>query len=275
MLTFYPRLSGWDLLLFRGPGAGLGNLLFPWARAEIYAETSGGRVIAPTWRNLKLGPWLRREPDKRSYGSLFRHRPPAQAVADLLRRATSRRLCEDEYLAGGPVDTDTLIEVADLRRGFADIDGHAKFLQARLTRLSRQSLAAPRSDFIALHIRCGDFAPAPPRYQRNSRIEPGWFVAELQRIRTIRPDMPAIVFTDDTSGEIEATFARCPDVVFAAPANALQLIFHMAAADHLVLSNSTFSLWAAFLGHGTVSSRWPELFADYGLASPSFRQRIR
>ena len=275
MLAFYPRLSALDLVLLRGPGAGLGNLLFTWARAEIYALQSGGRVIAPTWRNLKLGPWLRREPDKRGYGSIFRHRHPARAVADLLSRTTIRRISEDDYLASPLAHPDSIVTVRDLGRCFADLDGHADYLRSRLLDLSRHPLASSRSGFIALHIRCGDFAPPPPRYVRNSRIDLDWFVAELRRVRERLPDLPAVIFTDDTSGGVRAAFAATARVSFAEPANALQDIFRMAAAEHLVLSNSTFSLWAAFLGHGTVSTRWPELFADYGLASAGFRQRIR
>jgi hypothetical protein len=275
MLTFYPQLSGWDLVLCRAPGAGLGNLLFPWARAELYARACGGRLIAPTWRNLKLGPWLRREPDRRGYGDIFRHRRPGRAVADLVTRLTRRRISEDAYLAGTADHAGGIVTVRGLRRGFTDLEGHAEYLAARLLALSRHPLATPPSGFVALHIRRGDFAPPPPHYLRNSRIELGWFVDELQRLRSFLPAMPALVFTDDASGDVEAAFAGHERVSFAGPANALQHIFRMAAADHLVLSNSTFSLWAAFLGRGTVSTRWPELFADYGLDAVGFRQRIR
>ena len=56
---------------FRLGGAGLGNLLFPWARSLVYAKNNHSICISPTWRALKLGPLFRNEKDKRFYSDLF------------------------------------------------------------------------------------------------------------------------------------------------------------------------------------------------------------
>src|SRR5208337_4075978 len=45
----YPQLHGVDLVFLRIGGVGLGNLLFPFARAVIFAKRYGFRLIAPTW----------------------------------------------------------------------------------------------------------------------------------------------------------------------------------------------------------------------------------
>ena len=47
-----PLLSSPDVGLFRAPGPGLGNLLFPIARAVVGRETLGGRVVIPTMRQI-------------------------------------------------------------------------------------------------------------------------------------------------------------------------------------------------------------------------------
>ena len=52
-------------------GAGLGNILFPWARALVYAQENSCIRIQTTWKNLKIGTFLRKERDKRLYFDLF------------------------------------------------------------------------------------------------------------------------------------------------------------------------------------------------------------
>ena len=51
-------------------GAGLGNILFPWATALVYAKNNNLERIQTTWRNLKIGTFLRKERDKRMYMDL-------------------------------------------------------------------------------------------------------------------------------------------------------------------------------------------------------------
>src|SRR5262249_28756870 len=52
---------------------GLGNMLFPWARAEVFRKRHGVPMLAPQWTQFKIGPLLRGERDKRYYTGLFDH----------------------------------------------------------------------------------------------------------------------------------------------------------------------------------------------------------
>lgn len=68
MYYIYPKLSEKDCMLFRLGGAGLGNILFTYARAVIYVQKhENAEMIWPTWFSFKLGPILRHESDKRFY----------------------------------------------------------------------------------------------------------------------------------------------------------------------------------------------------------------
>src|SRR5689334_20396259 len=71
MLYAYPRFSTLDLGFVRVLGPGLGNLLFPWARCVVACRDRHLIPVAPTWPQIKLGPWLRGELDKRTYAGLF------------------------------------------------------------------------------------------------------------------------------------------------------------------------------------------------------------
>ena len=48
-------------------GAGLGNILFPWATAIVYAKIHNLTRLQTTWKNLKIGTFLRKDRDKRIY----------------------------------------------------------------------------------------------------------------------------------------------------------------------------------------------------------------
>src|SRR5574344_863896 len=51
---------------------GLCNMFYPWARAVVWARDNGAQVIAPNWVQFKrVGVWLRREKDKRTYLQQF------------------------------------------------------------------------------------------------------------------------------------------------------------------------------------------------------------
>jgi hypothetical protein len=264
VLYFFPQFSRLDLGLIRAPGSGLGNLLYPWARSLIYAGRTGGIQIAPTWRNLKLGPILRNEPDKRIYGDLVHHRGPAEVWRGLRLRLTLPATSEDEFLrspdeSGG----DRLVRVTGMRDEFAPLLPHRAEIRRALFAVARKR-PEPRAPFVAAHVRTGDFAAPTEVYRRNSRIALDWYAAEIERVsRALALD--TVVFTDDASGRVRAELGAIPGVRIAEPVNSLTDILSMSQARHVVCANSTFSLWAAFLCRGTVSTRFPELFADYRL----------
>lgn len=54
------------------PRTGLANMLFIWARAEIFTRDHRCRMLAPQWTQFgRMGVWLRRERDKRTYLNCF------------------------------------------------------------------------------------------------------------------------------------------------------------------------------------------------------------
>ena len=67
----YPKFDGIDLFIFRIGGSGLGNLLFPFFRALVHAKNNNLKIISPTFRSIKLGPYLRGENQKRSYNYIY------------------------------------------------------------------------------------------------------------------------------------------------------------------------------------------------------------
>lgn len=67
----FASLGKLESLGVRIAGAGLSNILFPWATALVYARNNNLQRIQTTWKNLKTDTFLRKERDKRMYMDLF------------------------------------------------------------------------------------------------------------------------------------------------------------------------------------------------------------
>ncbi|MGH6857633.1 MAG: alpha-1,2-fucosyltransferase, partial [Methylocella sp.] len=271
--------------LFRSPGPGLGNLLFPWARAVVCRANSDGHLISPTWRNIKLGPWLRGEADKRTYGDVFKHRPLVKWLRDLKIKARRlREISEHEYydfIALGnptsPVPEPTLVVFEGMASYFSNIAGHGDLIRSTL----RQECRIPVDQappHIAVHVRLSDFvtaaAGANQTYARNTRVDLAWYESEIRRVKELYRDLPIRIYTDDRECPGIRKLASLEGASVVTPTNALVDMLKMSEAAHIVLSTSTFSLWAAFLSKATVSATFREVFDDYRLRTAEFDSRI-
>jgi hypothetical protein len=243
---------GWNLGFFRIGGPGLGNLLFIWARAFARSLETGAVLIDPVWHQLKVGPILRRERDLRTYLDVFPVRSPRAVWRELVRCRLLGRPPTGEVRVGGARVTYEIVR--DGRTTFHDLDPYREQIRTVLPKLVRPRAlpSLPPTEFIALHVRLGDFAP--PREGTlgtaiNTRLPLSWYLAALRAARAAHgdPTFPALVFSDGADEELEPLL-REPGVERAPPRPAFADMLTMARARVLVCSNSTFSFWAAFLG---------------------------
>ena len=75
-----PRTYGWTRL----GRYGLAHGILAWARCVVWCEQTGAAMIAPFWFKPRIGPWLRRERDRRTYFKLFH---AGRAIGGLRRLA--------------------------------------------------------------------------------------------------------------------------------------------------------------------------------------------
>jgi hypothetical protein len=242
--------------------AGLGNGLFPWARAELFARRSGARMLAPYWMNFRIGPYLRREPDKRRYRNFFRSahhvRGFVRAYVTALGRRTSETQSDDPPLHGSAARP-CVVEFHGLGDLFAPLVGEHVFIRDRLWEMTvpglRVDAPADGPGFIAMHVRRGDLTRVGfsqdellRRYAQYTPIS--WFVGMVGSVRrapSLR-DLPIVVFTDGTADELGGLLAI--DGVRLAPRRpAIADLWQLTHARLLFASGySTFSMWASFLG---------------------------
>jgi hypothetical protein len=243
LLFHYPKLSQIDLGVVRSPGPGLGNLLFPIARALIGAQTLGGTFVYPTMRQLKFGTFLRSEKDKRTYGDVIR--PRSQADWGIWARAMRSRKLEEGRRPSG---RELTICYSGLRDQFHDIGPHGRLVADWLRRNAAREETAPAYD-IAVHVRQGDFQPASTTGEgRNIRQPIEWYrEAVTLGGRLVETPKPRVrLFTDGDAAQV-ARDMGLHGAEFDDSPNALAAIRTMAQARLIVTSRSSFSMWAAFL----------------------------
>lgn len=230
---------------------GLGNMLFPWARALAISDATGATLLPARWRKLRLGPWLRREPDKRQYQKLFR-RPSASGVvarSGALLRAT---LWDEQgqRIRGGS-RTNVLV-VKGMDDFFDPLVAVRLLIRQTLFDKARPGvLTQPEHErYVAMHVRLGDFArPRPPATapSRNLSTPLEWFEAAATRIASVGTLGSIVVCSDGTDDELRPLLAL-PGVSRSTSTNALNDLRVLSRASLIVGSSSTFSAWGAFLG---------------------------
>ena len=234
------------------PKTGLCNMLFPWARAEIFARNNACEMIAPQWVKLcRLGPWIRGEIDKRYYINQFIDTNYVSGVRRILLLMFMRQRIK--FFSG-------------IGQGFDAICDEGEFLRVQLYKIASSAIVSAVRDlpdhYIAIHVRRGDFTKI------GMAIDSAYYVRGLEFAREIvGRDVPAIVFSDAPEREIAYLLKASVNVSIAPRAPALQDMLALAKADIMVGTNhSSFSLWGAFLGSGR--SIWSK-------ASPPLREKCR
>ena len=264
----YPSLPApLDLGHLRINGAGLGNCLFAYCRAVLLAEREGRRVIAPSWRSLALNAKLRGDGRIRHYHWMLG--PHADELTGAARIATLAALLPfaEHRLARAditpPVSSRPLIVLRSDDFRFADLRPHRARLRRRLVEIMRrppvQPIAWGAGRYLAVHVRLGDFDPAPPDdatgpVVANTRLPLGWYLAAIRRLRALRPDLPVRLFSDGEDSEL-APLLALDHVSRQRSTDDVNELLAMAGAALLVGSHSTFSRWAVFLGN--MPAIWP------------------
>ena len=144
---------------FRIGGAGLGNILFPWARAIVYAKEHNLIRVQTTWRGLKFGTFIRSERDKRLYFDLFTGRDGVSGIRKFLLLNFSNSV---KVFSG-------------MNNLFEPFQHQHTFVRSELLKIVNPFHIKKANifpvDSVAIHIRMGDF-----RIPKNENIlrQGGW-----------------------------------------------------------------------------------------------------
>src|SRR4029079_16925619 len=76
--------------------AGLGHKMCAWARCHVWCKDNNVGMLAPRWFDVRVGPYLRREKEKRQYHRLFTNDGYVKGVRKAIYLATAEHVLETE-----------------------------------------------------------------------------------------------------------------------------------------------------------------------------------
>jgi hypothetical protein len=267
------------------PRAGLGNMLLVWARAVLYAKINDLPIMAPSWWQFRVGPYLRGERDKRNYSSLFhtknyinkwnwlflnllkqeKHDNPAPLLIDLesLKQNSSHVFVFD-LLPHWSNYFEYLNEYQPLIK---------QKLLADIQPLILKEIEDRPAPEIGIHLRMGDFRAVQTGEDLplggNVRTPLEWFVRIINCVRSLGYDVPITVFSDAHDNELKEILSL-PGVFRSPKDNALSDMITLSKSRILVTSSgSTFSAWASYLG------QCPTIYYPSQFQSTVFPESIR
>lgn len=255
----YPKFSKYDFGFVRLGGSGLGNLLFIFAHAVVFAKEHEAEIIWPTWPSLKAGPWLRKEKDKRFYGDLFRNN--GLFVGGIRKVITL--LFENKDIVDSIdvkcMEWNGVAIYTAYQMHFGELVEQRDYIKECLFGITRKkNLVSLQHDFsneINMHVRLGDFVK--PDINKLSAGEESvstpiaWFVKVVRDIKNVLGESIRFnVFSDGTDEELEELLS-IDGVSRMYCGNAWADIIGLAQSKLIIASGgSTFSMWARFLGNG-------------------------
>lgn len=250
----YPKFSKNDFLNIRIGGAGLGNLLFSYARALILEKKYGLKMIEPTWECLKIGVYFRREKERRKYSQLFRNNNSINGFKKLVIRLVCPVITEEEFNNGKEVDG-KILEVFGNTDYFLPLMQERDFIRQELISsinpIYTENLKGFDGECIGVHIRMGDFVEFHEQRLKpfvNMRLPLVWYILVINHIRQLYGrNILVNVFTDAHENQIHEILnvKNCSLVHFGSP---ISDMLALSRCKLMIGSASTFSMWANYLG---------------------------
>jgi len=250
------KIYGYPIL----PKAGLGNMLLVWADCYISCKDLKIKQIAPFWRKLRIGTYLRGERDKREYQRLFTNGKNISGINRLLLLLISNKVSTEDFKKTKFKNKLSLLPKVvtfSSMNNFNRLTGrHNEVLKEvyNITKPKYWPINLPKS-FIAIHIRRGDFPEMSNEInQIYFKIPIEWYIDALNQIRNqIGNDFPVVIFSDGTDEEVKPILSL-PKVIRSSYPESISDMLAISKAIVIITSKSTYSLFGAFLGQ--VPSLW-------------------
>ena len=240
---------------------GLAHSLMAWSRCAIWCEQYRQAQIASVWLRPRLGPYLRRERDKRDYVRFFNAGGDITGARRLYLLAAANRVVASASEDPDPASLSPRSVVvfrneieANDQRFFHFVQGHHESIRRKLLQITKPPFrpAAPGGPFISVHVRFGDFAPPASeseltRGMTNRRLPIEWYLEMLSAIARRRDELSIVIYSDGSDEEL-APILAFPGVTRSSSRVAVTDLLSMAQSQLMISSGSGLSRFGAFLG---------------------------
>jgi len=241
-LYAFPKFSYADNLGIRLGGPGLGNLLFPLARAIVYSHKNNIPMINPTWINIKVGPIIRKERDKRFYFNLFE--PAGITGFKKYFLLNTLKKVPESHISEINSDKDAIMVFSSLRNYFEDIKYDHEIVKEKILKIVKNRFLDridPAYNCIGLHLRLGDFTA-------SQRMNLNWCIEVIRQVRKVIGSKTVLLFSDGKDADLDEIFRNINHIEKVFFGNAISDLIALSRCEFLIASDSTFSGWVAYLG---------------------------
>jgi hypothetical protein len=245
--------------------SGLGNQLFQYAAGRRVADRTGTKLrfdvsffSSEAHREYALG-------DYRIRAELVEGEHKTQAFIDAIE--PEREYAEQRYGAtfvrqGLGTPTDELLETAPSNSYLAGYwigeKNFAPYVAAAVRRELRprrtdaieagEALISAAPQSVAIHVRRGDMVSDPDTAERFGSMPARYYERAAKYIADRREDCEFFVFSDDPEWCEKSLDLPGPMRVMSGESEPFEDLALITRCDHVVVPNSTFSWWGAWLG---------------------------
>lgn len=229
---------------------GLGNQLFIFSAGLAAAKRLDVPLIIDKSNFSVQG-------ESRSYKLQFLESFATQVVDtpknNLLKNAFRKRLSNKIFTEENPIKFDSRFESitpgTQLEGYFQSYRYFESVEDLILNTLTSQNVSLVSNNTIALHLRRGDYLQE--KTANFHGITSAKYAANaIDLVRSISGNIPVSVFSDDlplAKSELEEYFSKNLIYVQQDGLSDLESLLQMSRAEHMIMSNSSFSWWAAFI----------------------------
>lgn len=243
----------------RLPNAGLGNKLFVWAKADVFASLNDLPLRVTGWTQLQMAPILHGG-DLRLYLNYFRTRHDVGRGRETDLRRSGKVISEPAVSRADIDRQNTIYEfhaVPHWSDYFGDIRPYRDRVRDSLMKLltpgRAREIARLTPPAICVNVRLGDFRKLKSgedfRKAGNTRTPQEYFVDMIGRLRKLHgSNLPVEIVSDGSERDLEPIL-DLGNCYMAKKRSKIADIIAMSQSKVLVLSaSSTFGLWAGFIG---------------------------
>jgi hypothetical protein len=240
-------LSKNKILILTFPRYGLCNKLITWAKALVWCEKNGVRLVVRGWTHLPIGSILRGDRSWRWYHGFFKGSNPLAGLFTLKKSMLVAGISDSMATGISLFHFKATPYISDLPL-LKDYQPMIKQEFYKMIRPKQKELAAAFDPpTIGIHIRLGDFAKI------GASVKLDYFCKLIHNIRDLLSnEVPITVFSDGYKTELEPRLS-IPNVLLFPSTNDLVDLLVFSSSHILVTSpGSSYSHWAAFISEGIV-----------------------
>ena len=270
--------------------AGLGNKLFPWARAIVISGIYNYDFLDPVWFSPRGASIIRGGIDYKKalnkiwlFNNFINREHDISFLRSLMISSTQFQLFDRLEEPVFNIASKNKINICfrwNACHEFSDLMEFRGLILDNLKKITRKKSISfyeryEGKKFIGLNIRTGkDFVRLNSSKQGYFLTEIDWFVRALKIIRNMEGNLPAIIVSDGGEKELRAILTE-PDTFLLNSSNAIEDLLVLAESKILLGSgNSTFSAWASFLGGMDTYSSGETQFSHFNISDTRSTQII-